>query len=59
MSRGVAEAATGSGDIATNITGVAAAAQQSTDVVGQMGSAVDELAGLAAGLRQRVEQFTY
>jgi hypothetical protein len=27
--------------------------------VGQMGSAVSELAGLAAGLRQRVEQFTY
>ena len=59
MSRGVAEAATGSGDIATNITGVAAAARQSTDVVGQMGSAVSELAGLAAGLRQRVGQFTY
>jgi methyl-accepting chemotaxis protein len=59
MSRGVAEAATGSSDIATNITGVAAAAQQSTDVVGQMGGAVSELAGLAAGLRQRVGQFTY
>jgi methyl-accepting chemotaxis protein len=59
MSRGVAEAATGSSEIATNITGVAAAASSSTDVVGQMGSAVSELAGLASGLRQRVEQFTY
>jgi methyl-accepting chemotaxis protein len=59
MSRGVAEAAMGSSEIATNITGVAAAASSSTDVVGQMGGAVSELAGLAAGLRQRVEQFTY
>jgi methyl-accepting chemotaxis protein len=59
MSRGVAEAATGSSEIATNITGVAAAAASSTNVVGQMGGAVRELAGLAAGLRQRVGQFTY
>ncbi|WP_298456837.1 methyl-accepting chemotaxis protein [uncultured Cellulomonas sp.] len=59
MSRSVTEAATGSGEIAANITTVAAAAQQSTDVVAQMGDAVDELAGLAASLRRRVEQFTY
>ena len=37
MSRGVAEAATGSGEIAVNIAGVAAAAATSSQVLGQMG----------------------
>ena len=59
MSRGVQEAATGSGEIATNITGVATAAASSTQVVGQMGNAVSELARLSDDLRRRVEQFTY
>ena len=56
----MAEAATGygSGEIATTITGVAAAASQSTEVVGEMGGALDGLASPAAGLRQRVERFT-
>ncbi|WP_250445507.1 methyl-accepting chemotaxis protein [Actinotalea sp. C106] len=59
MSRGVTEAATGSGEIATNITGVASAAQTSTEVVGQMGSAISELAQMSADLRTRVSAFTY
>ncbi|WPF82971.1 methyl-accepting chemotaxis protein [Sanguibacter sp. 4.1] len=59
MSRSVAEAATGSGEIAANIVGVATSAASSTDVVGQMGSAISELAGLASELRGRVETFRY
>ena len=59
MSRSVAEAATGSGEIAANIVGVATSASSSTEVVGQMGSAISELAGLASELRGRVERFRY
>jgi len=59
MSRGVAEAATGSGEIATNITGVATATSTAADVVGQMGSSVDDLARMSADLRSRVAAFTY
>ncbi|MBO1751289.1 methyl-accepting chemotaxis protein [Actinotalea sp. BY-33] len=59
MSRGVTEAATGSGEIATNITGVASSAQTSTEVLGQMGSAISELAEMSADLRTRVSAFTY
>jgi methyl-accepting chemotaxis protein len=59
MSRGVAEAATGSGDIAVNVTGVARAAEDASVVVGQMGTAVDELARMSADLRERVSRFTY
>jgi methyl-accepting chemotaxis protein len=59
MSRSVTEAATGSGDIATNITGVARAAATSSDVVAQMGTSVGELARMSADLRERVSRFTY
>ncbi|MCR6688146.1 methyl-accepting chemotaxis protein [Cellulomonas sp.] len=59
MSRGVAEAATGSGEIAVNITGVATATATSSDVVGQMGASVAELARMSADLRTRVAAFTY
>jgi methyl-accepting chemotaxis protein len=59
MSRSVTEAATGSGDIAMNITGVARSAATSSDVVGQMGTSVDELARMSADLRERVSRFTY
>ncbi|WP_024286271.1 methyl-accepting chemotaxis protein [Cellulomonas sp. KRMCY2] len=59
MSRGVTEAATGSGEIAANITGVATAASSSSEVLAQMGSSTDELARMAAELRNRVEAFTY
>ncbi|TQL01612.1 methyl-accepting chemotaxis protein [Cellulomonas sp. SLBN-39] len=59
MSRSVAEAATGSGEIATNIVGVASSAQTSTQVLGQMGTAVSELAQMSEDLRRRVQAFTY
>jgi methyl-accepting chemotaxis protein len=59
MSRSVAEAATGSGEIATNITGVASAATQSSQTLNQMGSAIGELARLSEDLRGRVARFTY
>jgi methyl-accepting chemotaxis protein len=59
MSRGVAEAATGSGEIAVNITGVASAAQSSSDVLAEVGGQVDELAILSHRLRDRVSAFTF
>ena len=59
MSRGVAEAAAGSGEIAVNITGVASAADASAQVLGQMGDAVTELARLSTDLRTRMNTFTY
>ncbi|MDC7123714.1 methyl-accepting chemotaxis protein [Cellulomonas fimi] len=59
MSRGVADAAAGTGDIATNITGVATSAATSSDVLAQMGSNVEELARMSADLRSRVAAFTY
>jgi methyl-accepting chemotaxis protein len=59
MSRGVAEAAAGSGEIAVNITGVASAADSSAQVLGQMGDAVTELARLSTDLRTRMATFTY
>jgi methyl-accepting chemotaxis protein len=59
MSRGVAEAATGSGEIAVNITGVASAALSSTTAVGAVSAQVAELADLARDLRIRVGAFTY
>jgi methyl-accepting chemotaxis protein len=59
MSRGVQEAAMGSSEIASNITGVATSADASAHVLGQMGDSVSELARLSADLRARVETFTY
>ncbi len=59
MSRGVGEAATGSEEIALNITGVASSADTSAQVLHQMGGAVAELAGLAAQLKTKVASFTY
>ncbi|MDQ0424665.1 methyl-accepting chemotaxis protein [Cellulomonas iranensis] len=59
MSRGVGEAATGSGEIASNITGVASSAQEASTTLGQMGASVAELARLSDDLRQRVGAFTY
>ncbi|MBU4213187.1 MAG: methyl-accepting chemotaxis protein, partial [Actinobacteria bacterium] len=59
MSRGVQEAATGSSEIAMNITGVASGAESSALVLGQMGESVAELARLSADLRTRVATFTY
>ena len=59
MSRSVAEAATGSGEIAGTITGVAAAAAGSSQTLGQMGDAIGELARMSEDLRGRVARFTY
>ncbi len=59
MSRGVQEAATGSSEIALNITGVAAAADSSAQVLDQMGDSVSELARLSNDLDKRVAAFTY
>ena len=59
MSRGVLEAASGSTEIAANITGVATAASTTSEVVGQMDAATRELAQMSADLRARVSSFTY
>jgi methyl-accepting chemotaxis protein len=57
MSRNVAEAATGSGEIAGNITGVATAAATSSTVVNQMGSAINDLARLSDDLHTQIARF--
>ncbi|NMR20548.1 HAMP domain-containing protein [Cellulomonas fimi] len=59
MSRSVAQAATGSGEIATGISSVAEAATSSTQVLHTVGESVDELARMSADLRHRVDVFTY
>jgi len=59
MSRNVAEAATGSDEIARNIVGVAEAAQTTSAGVTQSQGAAQELAKLSAELQQLVGQFTY
>jgi len=59
MSRGVSEAATGSGEIASSITGVASASETASQVLVQMGDSVSELARLSEDLRGRVAAFTY
>jgi methyl-accepting chemotaxis protein len=59
MSRSVQEAAGGTGEIATNITGVSAAAESTTQALGQTRMAVDELSRMAADLRTTVGRFTY
>ena len=59
MSRGVAEAATGSGEIAANITGVAASAATTSEVLGQLGTAVSDVAQLSTDLRGQVAVFTF
>ena len=59
MSRSVSEAATGSGEIAEHITGLATGAATSSEVLGQMGGSVNELARMSADLRERIAAFTY
>nr|WP_243697597.1 methyl-accepting chemotaxis protein [Geodermatophilus obscurus] len=59
MSRSVNEAAQGSGQIASNITGVSAAADSTTQALTQTRTAVDELSRMAADLRTTVARFTY
>ncbi|WP_199582980.1 methyl-accepting chemotaxis protein [Blastococcus sp. TF02-9] len=59
MSRSVQEAANGTGEIATNITGVSSAAESTTQALTQTRTAVDELSRMAADLRTTVGRFTY
>ncbi|WP_366139761.1 methyl-accepting chemotaxis protein [uncultured Modestobacter sp.] len=59
MSRSVQEAAGGSTEIATNITGVSAAASSTTHSLGQTRQAVDELSRMADDLRGSVARFTF
>jgi methyl-accepting chemotaxis protein len=59
MSRSVQEAAGGSIEIATNITGVSTAASSTTQALGQTRQAVDELSRMASDLRTTVARFTY
>jgi methyl-accepting chemotaxis protein len=59
MSRSVAAAAAGAGDIAANITGLADATQVSTEGIGQSRQAVVELSGMAHHLQSLVSHFKY
>ena len=59
MSRSVQEAAGGSTEIATNITGVSTAASSTTQALGQTRLAVDELSRMASDLRGSVARFTF
>jgi methyl-accepting chemotaxis protein len=59
MSRSVQEAAGGTTEIATNITGVSTAAESTTQALAQTRTAVDELSRMAADLRSSVATFTY
>jgi methyl-accepting chemotaxis protein len=59
MSRSVSEAASGSGEIAANITSVSTAADSTTEALGQTRTAVDELSRMAADLRSSVAGFVY
>ncbi|CAI9410969.1 hypothetical protein HIDPHFAB_05034 [Nocardioides sp. T2.26MG-1] len=53
----MAEASTGSGEIATNISGVAAAADTTTQAVNQTLTAIQELARMSQDLRSEVSRF--
>jgi methyl-accepting chemotaxis protein len=57
MSRNVSEAATGAGDIAANITGVAAATQTTTIAVGEAQNASVSLARMSEELQEVVARF--
>ncbi|MEP7765808.1 methyl-accepting chemotaxis protein [Sanguibacter sp. 25GB23B1] len=59
MTRSVAEAATGSGEIAASITGVASAAAESSETVTRMGATVAQLLRTSGELDEQVTQFTY
>lgn len=59
MSRGVSEAASGSGDIAVTIASVAQASGDASSVLEQVQLSVGELAHLSAELRGKAESFRY
>lgn len=59
MSRSIAHAATGSTEIAGNITGVATGSQTTTESVTQSQQAVPELARMSSELSALVARFRY
>jgi len=59
MNRSVTEAATGSGQIASNISGVASAAEMTTEGVTQTRVAAGELARMSSELQTLVQRFEY
>jgi len=59
MNRSVTEAATGSGQIAANITGVATASATTTEGVAQTRTAAEELARMSGELQVLVQRFQY
>jgi methyl-accepting chemotaxis protein len=59
MNRSVAEAATGTGDIAQNITGVAESARVTSEGVTQTQQATAELTRMSSNLKQLVSGFRY
>jgi len=59
MSRSVAQAANGSGDIATTVGGVATAAATTNEGITAIGHAAEDMAGMASRMRTLVSHFTY
>ncbi|GAA4356883.1 hypothetical protein GCM10023145_27880 [Angustibacter luteus] len=59
MTRNVTQAASGSGEIASNIGGVAAASASTTEALATSRAAVAQLSTMAEQLRARISRFTY
>ncbi|MHB1290076.1 methyl-accepting chemotaxis protein, partial [Georgenia sp.] len=59
MSRGVAEAATGSGEIAGTMNELVSDGAGTAETLGQMHDAVTSLARMSDDLQNRIAQFTY
>jgi methyl-accepting chemotaxis protein len=59
MNRSVTQAATGTGDIAQNITGVAESARITSEGVVQTQQATAELTRMSTDLKQLVSAFRY
>jgi methyl-accepting chemotaxis protein len=59
MNRNVSEAAIGTGEIASNITGVATAAQLTTESVTEAQTAATDLARMGGELQALVSRFRY
>jgi methyl-accepting chemotaxis protein len=59
LCRSVQPAADGTGQFAVTFTGVSAAADSTTQALGQTRTAVDELSRMAADLRSAVGRFQY
>jgi methyl-accepting chemotaxis protein len=59
MSRSVTETASGSGQIAANITGVARSSTNSSELFGQIDASANDVTRLSASLCERVAAFTF